>query len=144
VAFKFNGRTYNVKTDKNGYAVLKLPSVKPKKAAYIITATFKDITVKNKVKVTSIIKAKNLKYKKSKKVLRIKVTLKKVNGKYLKGKRLKLKIKGKTLKAKTNKKGKAVFKVKRNVLKKLKVGKTYRYKVSYGKDIVTKKIKVKR
>ena len=70
--------------------------------------------------------------------------MKKVNGKYLKGKKLKLKIKGKTLKAKTNKKGKATFKVKKNVLKKLKVGKKYKYKVTYLKDTVTKKLTVKK
>ena len=70
--------------------------------------------------------------------------MKKVNKKYLKGKKLKLKVKGKTLKAKTNKKGVATFKVKKNILKKLKVGKKYKYKVTYGKDTVTKKIKVKK
>ena len=144
VTFKFNGKTYDVKTDKNGYAAFKLPSAKPKKAKYVITATFHNVTVKNNVKVNSIIKAKNLKIKKSRKVVKIRVSLKKVNGKYLKGKQLKLKIKGKTLKAKTNKKGVATFKLKKNVLKKLKVGKKYKYRVSYGKDAVTKKLKVKR
>ena len=144
VTFKFDGKTKKVKTDNKGYASYKLPTAKPKKAKYLITATFNDITVKNKVTVNSIIKAKNLNVKKSNKVAKIKVSLKKVNGKYLKGKKLKLKIKGKTLKAKTNKKGKAVFKVKKNVLNKLKVGKKYKYKVIYGKDVVTKKIKVKR
>ncbi|WP_292884718.1 Ig-like domain-containing protein [Methanobrevibacter sp. UBA212] len=144
VTFKFNGKTYDVKTDKNGYAAFKLPTAKPKKAKYAITATFHNVTVKNNVKVNSIIKAKNLKIKKSRKVVKIKVSLKKVNGKYLKGKQLKLKIKGKTLKAKTNKKGVATFKLKKNVLKKLKVGKKYKYRVSYGKDVVTKKLKVKR
>ena len=144
VTFKFNGKTYDVKTDKNGYATFKLPTAKPKKAKYTITATFHNVTVKNKVKVNSIIKAKNLKIKKSKRVVKIKVSLKKVNGKYLKGKQLKLKIKGKTLKAKTNKKGVATFKLKKKVLKKLKAGKKYKYKVIYGKDVVTKKLKVKR
>ena len=98
VTFKFNGKTYDVKTDKNGYAAFKLPSAKPKKAKYAITATFHNVTVKNNVKVNSIIKAKNLKIKKSRKVVKIRVSLKKVNGKYLKGKQLKLKIKGKTRK----------------------------------------------
>jgi invasion protein IalB len=49
-----------------------------------------------------------------------------------------------TLKAKINKKGVATFKLKKNVLKKLKVGKKYKYRVTYGKDKVTKKIKVRR
>ena len=144
VTMKFNGKSYDVKTDKDGYATIKLPDVKPQKAKYTITAEYKGVSVSNKVKVNSIIKAKNTKAKKSKKVNKIKVTLKKVNGKVLKGKTLKLKIKGKTLKAKTNKKGVATFKVKKNVLKKLKVGKKYKFKVIFGKDIVTKKLTVKK
>ena len=144
VAIKFNGKDYTAKTDKNGYVSFKLPTVAPKSAKYTITATYKGIKVSNKVKVKSIVKAKKVKVKKSKKVNKIKVTLKKVNGKYLKGKKLKLKLKGKTLKAKTNKKGKATFKVKKNVLKKLKVGKKYKYKVTYLKDTVTKKLTVKK
>ena len=144
VKMTFNGKTYEVKTDKNGYATLKLPDVKPKKAKYTITAEYKGVKVSNKVKVNSIIKAKNKKVKKSKKVNKIKVTLKKVNGKFLKGKKLTLKIKGKKIKAKTNKKGVATFKVKKNVLKKLKVGKKYKYTVTFGKDTVTKKLTIKK
>ena len=144
VAIKFNGKTYNVKTDANGYATLKLPNVKPKKAKYTITATYKDITVKNTVKVNSIIKAANKKVKKSKKVTKIKISLKKVNKKYLKNKKVKIKFRGKTYKVKTNKKGVATWKVKKSMLKKLKVGKKYKYKVTYGKDTVTKKLTIKR
>ena len=144
VAFKFNGKTYKIKTDKNGYATLKLPDVKPQKAKYTITAEYKGVKVSNKVKVNSIIKAKNAKVKKSKKVNKIKVTLKKVNSKFPKGKKLTLKIKGKKIKAKTNKKGVATFKIKKNVLKKLKAGKKYKYTVTFGKDTVTKKLTVKK
>ncbi|WP_292896411.1 Ig-like domain repeat protein [Methanobrevibacter sp.] len=144
VKISFNGVTYTVKTDKNGYATFKIPDVKPQKATYTITATYKGITVKNTVKVNSIIKAKNKKVKKSKKVTKVKITLKKVNGKYLKSKTLKIKFKGKTYKAKTNKKGTAKWKVKKSMLKKLKVGKKYKYKVTYGKDKVTKKLKIKK
>ena len=144
VAIKFKGKTYNVKTDANGYATLKLPNVKPKKAKYTITATYKDITVKNTVKVNSIIKAANKKVKKSKKVTKIKISLKKVNKKYLKNKKVKIKFRGKTYKVKTNKKGVATWKVKKSMLKKLKVGKKYKYKVTYGKDTATKKLTIKR
>ena len=144
VTFKFDGKTYTSQTNVNGYATLKLPNVKPKKAEYTITATYKGISVSNKVKVNSIVKAKNLKVKKSAKVLKIKVTLKKVNKKYLKGKKLTLKFKGKTYKAKTNKKGVATFKIKKNVIKKLKKGKKYTYKATYLKDTVSKKITVKK
>ena len=144
VTFKFNGATKKVKTDSKGYATYKIPTVKPKSSKYAITATYKDVTVKNKVKVNSIVVAKNLKAKKSAKVIKIKVTLKKVNKKYIKGKYVTLKFKGKTYKVKTSKKGVAIFKIKKNVLKKLKVGKKYSYKVSYGKDAVSKKITVKK
>ena len=144
VTIKFNGKTYNVKTDKNGYATLKLPNAKPKKATYAITATYKGVTVTNKVKVNSIIKAANKKVKKSKKVTKVKVSLKKVNGKYLKAKKLKIKFNKKTYKVKTNKKGVATWKVKKSMLKKLKVGKKYKYTVTYGKDKVTKKLTIKR
>ena len=144
VKITFNGRTYNIKTDKNGYATLKLPNVKPKKAKYTITATYKGYTVKNKVKVNSIIKASNKKVKKSKKITEVKVSLKKVNGKYLKSKTLKIKFNKKTYKVKTNKKGVATWKVKKSMLKKLKVGKKYKYRVTYGKDVVTKKLTIKR
>ena len=144
VAIKFNGKTYNVKTYAKGYATLKLPNVKPKKAKYTITATYKGITVKNKVKVNSIIKAKNKKVKKSKKVTKIKISLKKVNKKYLKNKKVKIKFRGKTYKVKTNKKGVGTWKVKKKKKKKLKVGKKYKYKVTYGKDTVTKKLTIKR
>ena len=144
VTFKFNGKTYKVKTDANGYATLKIPNVKPKKATYPITATYKGVTVKNTVKVNNIIKAKNKKVKKSKKVTKVKVSLKKVNKKYLKKKTLKVKFRGKIYKVKTNKKGVATWKVKKSMLKKLKVGKKYKYKVTYGKNTLTKKLTIKR
>lgn len=122
VTIKFNGKTYTITTDKNGYATLKLATqIKAKK--YTVTAEFKGVKTSNMVTVKHLIKAKKVKAKKSKKVLKIKVKTKKVNGKFLKGKKLKLKLKGKTLKAKINKKGVATFKVKKNILKKLKVGK---------------------
>ena len=101
-------------------------------------------TLTKKVKVNSIIVAKNMKVKKSKKVTKIKVSLKKVNGKYLKSKTLKILFKGKTYKVKTNKKGTATWKVKKSMVKKLKVVKKYKYKVTYGKDASTKKITIKK
>ena len=143
VSIKFNKKTYSVKTNKKGYATLKL-NTKLKVKKYTITATYNGVKLSKKVTIKHLMKPKNIKVKKSKKVLKIKVKTNKVNGKFLKGKKLKLKLKSKTLKAKINKKGVATFKVKKNILKKLKVGKKYKYKVSYGKDVVTKKITVKR
>ena len=70
--------------------------------------------------------------------------LNKVNGKILKGKKVVLKFKGKKYKAKTNKKGIAKFTLKKSVYSKLKVGKKYKYTVTYGKDKVTKRITIKK
>ena len=143
VVIKFNGISYSVLTDKGGYAALKLDT-KIKAKAYTITVEYKGVSVTNKVTIKHVIKAKNKKVKKSKKVTKVKVNNKKVNGKYLKGKILKIKFRGKTYSVKTNKKGVATWKVKKSMLKKLKVGKKYKYKVTYGKDTVTKKLTIKK
>lgn len=139
VSVKFNGKTYSLTTGKNGYATLKL-NTKVKVKKYTINVEYKGVKASNALTVKHLIKAKNIKAKKSKRVLKIKVSTNKVNGKFLKGKKLTLKVKGKTIKAKINKKGVATFKVKKSILNKLKVGKKYKYKVSYGKDSVTKKL----
>ena len=112
VTIKYNGKTYNIKTDKNGYATLKL-NTKVKVKKYTIIATYKGVKVTNKVTIKHVIKASNKKVKKSRKVTKVIVSLKKVNGKYLKGKILKIKFNKKTYKVKTNKKGKATWKVKK-------------------------------
>ena len=143
VTFKYNGKTYTVKTDSKGYATLKL-NTKVKVKKYTITAEYKGVKVTNKVTIKHVIKAKNKKVKKSKKVTKVKITLKKVNGKVLKAKKLKVKFRGKKYTVKTNKKGVATWKVKKSMLKKLKVGKKYKYKVTYGKDVVTKKLTIKK
>jgi len=137
VKINVGGKTHSVKTDKNGYANLKL-SLKVKKQT--ITVTYKGFTTKNKVTVKSVVKPvkKTVKVKKTAKKLKIKVKLK--GKKVLKKKKVYLKFKGKTYKAKTNKKGIATFKVPKKVIKKLKAGKkykvTYTYKAkAYGKTI---------
>ena len=79
--------------------------------------------------------------KKSSKTIKIKITLKAKS--VLKNKKLKVRFKGKTFKLKTNGKGIAYFKIKKNIIKKLKKGKTYKYKVIYIEDSVTKTIKIK-
>ena len=141
VTLKIAGKTLKAKTDKNGYATFIL-KVKPKK--YTAKVTYNKVSKTVKVTVKNVIKAKNMKIKKSAKKVKIKVTLKTSKKKPIKGKKVTLKIKGKKIKAKTNKKGKATFKVKKKILKKLKAGKKYKYKVIYGKDIVKKTLKVKK
>ncbi len=141
VKITINGKTYSRTTDKNGYASLKI-SLPPK--TYKVKATYGNLTVNKKVVVKSIISAKNVNAKKSAKTVKIKVTLKKVNGKYLKNKKVTLKFNKKTFKAKTNKKGVVTFTIKKNVYKKLKTNKKYVYQVIYGKDKVKKTIKFKK
>jgi hypothetical protein len=143
VTFNYNGKTYTVRTDKNGYATLNLKTnLNVKK--YTITATYKGVKVTNKVTIKNIINAKNKKVKKSKKVTKVKISLKKVNGKYLKDKVIKIKFNGKYYKVVTNKKGVATWKVKKSMVKKLKKGKKYKYKLAYGSDTVTKKLTIKK
>ena len=138
ITFKVNGKTYKATTDRLGYASVKvkLPAMK----TYTITAKFGSVKVSNKIKVHVIV-AKNLKTTK-KKDLKVQITLKKVNNKYLSGKKVTLKFNGRTLTAKTNSKGVATFTISKSLFAKLKVGKSYKYTVKYSTDTVTKNIKI--
>ena len=142
VAIKVGSKTYKVKTDKNGYATLKLTEL-PKSKAYTITATYKGQTVKNTLKVKQVLSAKSAKVKKSAKKLVLKATLKQ-GKKPIKGKKVVFKFKGKNYAAKTNKKGIAQVTIKKSVIKKLKAGKKYPVKVSYIKDAVKASVIVKK
>ncbi|WP_407374533.1 Ig-like domain-containing protein [Methanobrevibacter sp.] len=139
ITFKVNGKTYYAKTDVQGYATInvKLPA---KIKTYTVTAQFKSIKVSNKVKVHVIV-AKNLNYKKTSKHT-VKITLKKLNKKYLANKKVTLKFNGKTYTGKTNKKGAVSFVLPKSVFSNLKVGKSYKYTVKYSTDTVTKLIKI--
>ena len=143
VVISFNGKNSNVKTDANGYATLNLDTnIKP--GSYSVKTTYNGVSVSNKVKITQIIKASDKKVKKSAKTTKVKISLSKVDGKYLKSKTLKVKFNGKTYKVKTNSKGVGTWKVKKSMLKKLKVNKKYKYTVSYGKDTLTKKLIIRK
>lgn len=86
---------------------------------------------------------KSVKVKKSAKKLVLSATVKtvKVNKKGLK---VTFKFNGKKYVAKTNKKGVAKVTIKKQVLKKLKIGKKVKYQAKYGKMTVKKTVKVKR
>lgn len=143
ITFTINGKKTTAVTNNKGYASVKI-DLPPKSTKYSVSAYYQGVKITNKVKVNSIIKAKNVQIKKSSKTLKIKVVLKKVNKKYLKNKKITLKFKGKKYTVKTNKKGVATFKISKNVIKKLKAGKSYTYQVYYLKDSVSKKITVKK
>ena len=141
VKITINGKTYTRTTNKNGYALLKI-SLPPK--AYTVKAAYGSLRITKKVTVKSIVSANNINAKKSSKSIKIKVTLKKVNRKYLKYKKVTLKFNKKTFKAKTNKRGVVTFTIKKNIYNKLKVGKKYTYQVIYAKDKVKKSIKFRK
>lgn len=50
ITFKFKGKTYNVKTNKKGKAVLKITK-KYKKGKYTITSKYGKLTIKNKITI---------------------------------------------------------------------------------------------
>ncbi len=136
VKIKVNGKTYDVKTDKDGYATLKI-NLNPGK--YTIKATYKKYTVTNKIKVKSTLITKNVSKKKSKKI-KYSAKVLSTKGNPLKGKKVTFKFKGKKYTAKTNKKGIATITIKAS---KLKVGK-YKIYTSYGKLKMKNTIKIKK
>ena len=135
VSFKINGKVYNVKTDKNGYAGLK---INQKPGTYTITAQYGDVKVKNKITVKTTLITKNIS-KKVKKSAKFKVKLLNSKGKVLKNKIIKIRFNSKNYKIKTNKNGIASFSLAKN----LKVGK-YSIKTTYGSLSNSNKIIVKK
>ncbi len=134
VKMTINKKTYSVKTDKTGHAILKL-NFAPKK--YTITAKYKNFTVSNKITIKSTLVTKNISKKRAK-TIKFGAKLLDTKGKVLKNKKVTFKIKGKTYKVKTNKKGIATLKI-----KSLKVGK-YSIVSKYGSLKVKNTITVKK
>ena len=128
VAITINGVSYDVKTNKDGYALLKI-RLNPNK--FKITAEWKDYKI-NKIIVKQTLKAKSATAKKSAKYFKYSATLKWSNGKAIVGKKIVFKFRGKKYVAKTNKKGVATIKIKKSALKKLKVGKKYYISITYN------------
>ena len=141
VTFVIGGKTYNVKTAKNGIASVV---IKKNPGSYKITSKALGISITKKLTVDHIVILKAVKVKKSARSLVLTATLKKVNKRYVVGKWITFKFNGKVLKAKTNKRGIAKVTVKKAVLNKLKVGKKVIYQASYGRDTVKRAAKVNR
>lgn len=135
IKIMIGGKSYTAKSDKNGFASVKLNKLAAK--TYSVTVDYKGFKVSNKIKIKPTLTAKNKSIKKGKALT---FTAKLVNskGKALKGKKITFKIKNKKYTAKTNKKGIAKIRV-----KKLKAGK-YTIKTSYGKVKISNKITVKK
>ncbi|PWB88290.1 hypothetical protein MBBTH_01140 [Methanobrevibacter thaueri] len=129
VTVNFNGKTYNVKTDNNGIAKVKV-SLSAKKT-YSVTFTYSGnddysasktaakIIVKTGSKKSKI-KASNMKIKKNKKKS-FKFKLTASNGKALSNQKVIVKVNGKTKTLTTNKKGIAKLTIKLKKVKKYKI-----------------------
>jgi len=135
VNFKLNGVSYNMKTNNEGYASLKI-MLNP--GTYTVTAEYNGFSVSNNIIVKSTLITKDKTVKKAKK-FKYAAKLIDSKGKVLKGKKITFKFKGKKYKAKTNKKGKAKVTVKNNK----KTGK-FTMLVSYKKLQVKNIITVKK
>ena len=146
VTITVNGVSYDVVTNADGYALLKI-RLNPK--TYTITAEWKDYKI-NKIVVRQTLKAKSVKIKKSANKFKYSASLKWSSGKPIVGEIITFKFKGKTYKAKTNKKGIAKITFNKKVLSKLKAGKNYKINVTYNHvdsgytsvNSIIKKIKV--
>ena len=104
VTVKFNGKTYKVRTDKNGVLKFK-KSMKLKKKRYTLTVTYKGSKLTKKFRVKPI----SIKASRTKNRLIVKATI----NKKVKNEVVKIKVDSKVYKVKTNKKGIAKLSVKK-------------------------------
>jgi C1A family cysteine protease len=139
VTFKINGKTTTVPTGSDGVAKIRITDV-PKK--YTISTSYNNKSYRNTVTVKQVLTASKVTVKKTAKKFTMKAKLK-INGKLVKGKTITFKFNGKSYKVKTNAKGIAQKTLKKNVIKKLRKGKTYTVKVTYLKDTIKTTVKVK-
>ena len=139
VTFKIGNRVATALTDASGIAKVAITDV-PK--TYNVITSYNGKTYTNKVTVKQVLSASKVTVKKTAKKFTLKAKLK-INGKLVKGKWITFKFKGKTYKVKTNSKGIAQKTLKKNVIKKLKKGKTYTVKVTYLKDTIKTTVKVR-
>ena len=139
VKFTINGKNAYVTTDKDGIARLKI-NMAP--GAYAIKTTLNGKTQKNVITVKHVLKTSKVTVKKSAKSFVLKANLK-INGKLQKGKKVTFTFRGKSYKAITTKYGNAYLVVNKNVMKYLKKGKSYLFKVTYGKDTIKSTVTVR-
>jgi len=102
-------KKYTVKTDKNGFAKLKI-NFNP--GTYSVAAKYGDFGVVNSITVKPTLIHLTKVHSMGKKTFKYKIKLLNNKGKALKNKKITVKFNKKTYKAKTNKKGIAVFKIK--------------------------------
>ena len=148
ITFKFMGKTYTAKTDKNGIAKVTINKnvIKKLKAGkkYTVQISYLKDTIKTTVDVKQPLTSKKIvTVKKSAKKMVLQAKLK--YGKTpLKKTKITFKFMGKKYTAKTNKYGIAKVTIKKNVIKKLKAGKKYTVQISYLTDTIKTTVKVKK
>ena len=150
ITFKFNGKTYNAKTDGNGVAKVQV-SISSKKT-YSVTVKYagnddyrlskatSSIVVKTG-SAKSKIKASSMKVKKNKKKT-FKLTLTSNAGKALKNQKVTVKLNGKSYVLKTNSKGVAKLSIKLKKVKKYTVSMKFLGNANYKAVSKTSKITV--
>lgn len=129
------GKTYNVKTDSNGYASLKI-NLKPK--TYTITVEYKGYKVSNKIIIKPTLITQNLEYRRATSY-KYYAKLLDSKGNILKNKAVTFKFRGKTYTAKTSVYGYAIIYLKVS----LAVGK-YSITTVYGSSTNTNTITIKK
>ena len=151
LVINFNGQTKTYKTDKKGQVKLATSSLVPGKYPAKMTFLGDNNYQASSFSVNLIIKKANpylfpskKKFNKKTKVKKYKVTLKTNRNVAMKKVKLTLTVKGKTYTAKTNKKGQAIFKLKKLTKKgTYKAVVTYDGNSCYNKVVKNAKIKVK-
>ena len=135
VRFTLNHKEYNIKTDSNGEASLKI-NLKP--GRYTIITSYNDKILKKSITVKNRLITNDL-TKKVKKTAAFKVKVLNTNGKAFAKQKVKVKFKGKVYNIKTNSKGIASLKLGKNI----KAGK-YTIKTIYDTLTNTNKVTVKK
>lgn len=151
VVVNFNGKTGNYNTDAKGQIKLSIASLVPKTYQadidYLGDYRYKPISFKINLvvkKAKAYLFASKKKFNAKTAVKKYRVTLKNNKNAAMKKAKVSLKVKGKTYTAKTNKKGQAIFKLKKlNKKGSYKAVITYKGSSCYNKVVKTVKIRVK-
>ncbi len=139
VTFRVAGTSLVTVTDSDGYARFT-PDQMP--STYTVSCEAGSLRLIQKLTVKPVISAKALTtVKKSKKVTKIKITLKGQSA--YKNKKLTVKFNSKKYNLKTNTKGVAVFKVTKKMVKKFNKGKKVKYTITYVKSSLVRYVKIK-
>ena len=139
VTFRVAGKSFGAVTDSAGYARFT-PDQVP--GTYSVSCEAGGLSLTRKLTVKPVISAKaTTTVKKSKKVTKIKITLKDQSA--YKNKPLTVKFNSKKYNIKTNAKGVAVFKVTKKMVKKFRKGKKVKYTITYVKSSLVRYVKIK-